>query len=291
MAFDAQTLLVAAIAAAGVLVCAVVGMPPSGDRQWVWFGLTVMLVIAGVATGISWVRTDSSPQVRPAAMIRTNGDGGMAGLFIAETSDRLYLARVGHIGDSERGEPGTGRLVSVPLDQIAALEIGVNSTLSHALAEAPQLLSELNLCRPPAQDCESDLTSIRPGFSANSPVPVTVGTIRLLAGRRWSIDLQSTASFAISAARIRITGVRRIRRRRGRAQSQTIVLGSISPTNRVPPHNSQTVTFAAEHAEVLLGAHPMVRQVRIVATLTAPNGTTASAVAARHSTPGLFFDP
>lgn len=273
---DASFGEVALVALAGLLACVLVGMPRPKDHKWGWFALTVVLVIAGVATGVSWIRTYHAPDVRPAALIRSSTDQGIAGLFIAETSDQLYLARVDDVGESNRGEPRTGRLIDVPLSDVKAVSIGQNQSLPQALKRAPELLSELTLCETPAATCGDDLTNLLPGFPGLARVePLLIQSVALGKGLLTFV-IQSREPFSIRATRIMVESVVPSpgAGRPGRSSRVTLAVGS------------KTVAIASRQARLISLTMHKAPAVKIMkgrrATLTitlvvrAPNGTQTS---------------
>jgi hypothetical protein len=135
-----------AAAVAGVIACATLpGAPaglPSGSAfgRWAWFAIVCLLVIAGFSTAFAWIRDKDQTVVRAAAALRGGTDAGVAGLFVAETKDAVYIARV---------DSGRGRIMVLPRSGIVELMIGEKQPVAAARATALKLLQELQDCRPP----------------------------------------------------------------------------------------------------------------------------------------------
>jgi hypothetical protein len=286
IAFDGRLVLVVLIVLGGIAVCAVVGMPKPDDHRWGWFALTVLLVIAGVATGITWVRTYDTPQVRAAALVRSGDDDGIAGLFVAQTSDRVYLARVDHTGTAERGEGGSGRLISVPLDQVSELSVGQNQTLPKALSEAPKLLSELKLCQSPALDCEGDLVKLLPGFGrGDNTAPLAFADVQLRSQRQLTITLRNKATFALSVVKVMAVGMAQATKGHGRS----VAFGPSRARIAIGVGKSAVVTLHPDSSGRALWTHPSHTNLRFTVELEAPNGSHTTISVRRHSVRRVDF--
>jgi hypothetical protein len=142
---------VALIAAAATVGVGLVGFRT--DRDWGWFAVAVTVAIAAVASGISWKRNSDQPEARPAALV-TYHSAGISGLFVAETPEEVYLARVTPVGESaNQGIAGTGRLIVLPRSQVAELSIGELEPLAEARRRGPLLLRELQSCVSQTAGC------------------------------------------------------------------------------------------------------------------------------------------
>jgi hypothetical protein len=65
-------------------------------------------------------------------------------LFVAETSDRVYIAQVScRPGDIDRGEGASARLLVLPRSSVAELAIGRNERLRDALRQGQEMLTVL----------------------------------------------------------------------------------------------------------------------------------------------------
>jgi hypothetical protein len=121
-----------------------------------WFGVTVFVSVVLFGAVLSVILAYDAPRLQPAAVLRSTDQtgGGIAAIYVAESSDRIYLARVdpscrnGVPTDTPRA--GTGRVFWVPRDQAVGVSIGTPERLGRALARAPILLEELETLRPTA---------------------------------------------------------------------------------------------------------------------------------------------
>jgi hypothetical protein len=95
-------------------------------------------------TLVSYGRSLRFPIVHAAAVVSRTGSG-FWGIYVGETSDRVYLGQVADRSpaDGRRGDHDTGRMIAMPKRDIAALELGANLPLHAAEAQARCLLSEV----------------------------------------------------------------------------------------------------------------------------------------------------
>lgn len=273
---DTSTVLIGAIAAAGGAICAAVGMPAPDEHQWGWFAVTVILVVAGVSTGIAWRRTYDDPMARAAAVLRQKDDHGIAGLFVAETSDRVYLARVTDLGRSHRGVNGTGRLISVPIDQASELAIGQNQDLPAALDSARTLLSELRLCRSPAGTCGRGLPNLSPGFDPSaSDVQLSVLSVHLHARSPLNVTVKNQNQFGVSVRGIAVVATEAGLSTKHRVSTRVFSNARIVP---IKPVKSMTIDLVRRSGlpKWLRRAHRVI--LKITAHVQAPDGTRAVVV-------------
>lgn len=103
--------LIAAAAISGVVLVAF-----RSKREFGWVAVAALIAIGAVASGISYKRNADRPEARPAALL-TNSSVGIAGFFVTETSDNVYLARVAPGTSGGQAQIGTGRLIIVPRDE------------------------------------------------------------------------------------------------------------------------------------------------------------------------------
>lgn len=123
----------------------------TGDR-FRWYGGAVFLSVGVFGAVMQTARTLDAEKLQAGAVLR-KGDpatGGVAGFFIAETSDRVYLGRVDCARDRRgkiRPEKDSGRLIWFPKDQVAAVSVGPLRGVDAALQQGPMLLAELQSLR------------------------------------------------------------------------------------------------------------------------------------------------
>ncbi len=117
-------------------------------KRFAWYGLAVffsVLIFGGVLSVARFVRT---PEVQPAALIRTADKFPVCGVYITETADRIYLGRVelegpGHVG----AKADSGRIWWVPTKDVDVLKVGSLQSIESAQSSAEQLRRELYIDR------------------------------------------------------------------------------------------------------------------------------------------------
>jgi hypothetical protein len=139
--------LAVAALAAGLLAVA----RATGDR-FRWFGVAVFLGVLVFGALMSTLRTAEATKLQSIAVLLTDAAGGqgISGLYVTETSERVYVADVDHcrrhdlvLRPTDRPVPGTGRIVEVPRASVQSMAIGVRERLRRAEARGPHLLTEL----------------------------------------------------------------------------------------------------------------------------------------------------
>jgi outer membrane protein OmpA-like peptidoglycan-associated protein len=162
-----------------------------------------VLVFGAVLAG---ARTIQSPFVQPAALIRKDDrqEEGVLGLYIAETSDRVWL---GVICQRKKplfqAEPNSGRMFWIAKSDVVAMSIGPLQRLHKARDNAPGLLASLIALRIPATkqpkradrnpDDEPCVRTADGCLHKNTPPTASV-TIRRLAGEPSLLTLDATSS-------------------------------------------------------------------------------------------------
>jgi hypothetical protein len=143
-AFDETAWLIPVLAIIAILGLVNLGLA-SATRQFAWYAVAVFLSVPIFGAALTIARTLRTPKVQPAALVRTSDAAGMCGIYVTETDERVYLARVDHEPFDEN-EPagGTGRLFWVPSDDVDVLKIGVLQGLCHAEDRARGLMAELD---------------------------------------------------------------------------------------------------------------------------------------------------
>ncbi len=97
-----------------------------GAERFVWYGLAVFISVPLFGTVMLMARNVDEPQVQPMALIRnTDGpDEAIQGLYVTETSDRVYFSNVATEGCEGKLEHNSGRLLWVPTKEVVAMSIG-----------------------------------------------------------------------------------------------------------------------------------------------------------------------
>jgi hypothetical protein len=96
------------------------------EKRFVWYGLAMFISVPLFGTVMLMARNVDEPKVQPMALIRsTDGpDESIQGLYVTETSDRVYFANVATEGCEKKVTPHSGRLLWVPKSEVVAMAIG-----------------------------------------------------------------------------------------------------------------------------------------------------------------------
>jgi len=115
------------------------------------FGAAVFLAVLLFGTITTIARTHYAPRVQAVAVLRSGPDPGVTGYYIAETADRVYVARIrgrqvtpkGKRKGNAQFEPSTPRIVVLPRSSVVGILIGPSQSLEDAYAEGGVLRGEL----------------------------------------------------------------------------------------------------------------------------------------------------
>lgn len=102
-------ILAAAFLLAGICLVILAG------TNFGWFALAFIVSVSLVSGFITYYRTTDHPKVEPAAVLRSGG-APMFGYFVAQTSDRVYLAT--------RLPTGPLRLDAIPREEVTDMAVG-----------------------------------------------------------------------------------------------------------------------------------------------------------------------
>jgi len=140
-------------ALAGVLGTGLLAVARATGSHFRWFGVSVFLTVLIFGGLMSALRTASTTKLQSAAVAlnQSAGGGGVSGLFVAETAERVYLADVDHcrrdknlkLVPTAQPIPGTGRIMEIPRSSVESLSIGTRQRLELAEERGPRLLAEL----------------------------------------------------------------------------------------------------------------------------------------------------
>jgi hypothetical protein len=128
--------------ATAVALCGLAWLAASrtNERSY-WYAVIVFASVPflGAAAGI--VRNADDPQVQPMALIRKADGPGEAiqGIYVAETKDRIYFASVATDGCSGDVVPGSGRMLSIPTSEVAAMALGPRQSVEEAGEKALEM--------------------------------------------------------------------------------------------------------------------------------------------------------
>jgi hypothetical protein len=131
LSLAAATLLVAGLWRAAVLP----------KKNFLWYGVAVFVSVP-LFGAITWtMRNVFEPQVQPMALIRKSGGTSeyLEGIYVAETDSRVYFATLATRGCSKDVVADSGRLLSVPKSEVAAMAIGPLQGVSQARRSAQEI--------------------------------------------------------------------------------------------------------------------------------------------------------
>jgi hypothetical protein len=206
--------LAAAAACVLVLGAIALGVAKLTRERFFWYGVTVFASVAVFVGFLEYAHTRERPQVQAAAALLGDTQAGVCGLYVGETDERLYLARVDlrpGTADDRKPRPGTGRVFWLARERVVASAAGPLQTVGAAQENAATLLEGLveerrALSRAPGPEpapaaapagaaprTEPTPAAIRtepararsddPCLSAPEPVPVRLSPDRTLAER------------------------------------------------------------------------------------------------------------
>lgn len=104
-------------------------------------GIAVFVSVPLLGAVVGVARNMDDPQVQPVALIRTD-DGereALQGIYVTETDDRVYLGTIATEGCSGEIESGSGRLLWVPREDVAAMLLGPPQSVQAAGARALEM--------------------------------------------------------------------------------------------------------------------------------------------------------
>jgi flagellar motor protein MotB len=133
--------LAGSLAAAVVLFFGLWRIAALSKKGFMWFGFAVFFSVPLFGTLTLMARNLDNPLVQPVALIR-NTDGpneAIQGLYVTETSDRVYFANVATEACGHEIEPNSGRLLWVPKSEVVAMSIGPAQGVDSAARSALEM--------------------------------------------------------------------------------------------------------------------------------------------------------
>jgi hypothetical protein len=108
------------------------------------FATAVFAAVLAFASVQTYAINLSHPEVRAGALLVKGTGEAVAGLYVAQTSDRVWIGKA-NAGRKvpTRGVRSTGRLIGVPNSAVAAVSIGGYEALPKALKKSEALATEL----------------------------------------------------------------------------------------------------------------------------------------------------
>lgn len=137
----AKAWLLEALIAAIVIVVGLWRVAALSRSGFMWFGLAAFLAVPLFGTLTAMARNLADPQAQPLALIRdTDGpDEAIQGLFVTETSNRVYFATVSTEGCGDKVVKRSGRLLWVPKSEVVAMSIGPLENVADARTTALEM--------------------------------------------------------------------------------------------------------------------------------------------------------
>ena len=164
---------IVALLALGLIAVNLMVAKATGAR-FLWYGVTVFLSVVLFGTAFAFVRGLEDPQAQAVAFVRANDTKPVCGLYVGETDDRLYYARLDLRGNADvrRLRDDSGRLLWVPRDRILAAEIGPLEPVDAAQSTALDLRQEVaTTLEPPGKGRPAVAVPDRPPRSATGQDP------------------------------------------------------------------------------------------------------------------------
>lgn len=144
--FGGEWWVAVSLTAAALVVAALWRIAELVNKRLVWFGVAVFLSVPLFGTLMTATQNAAHPKVQALALIRST-DGpreSLQGLFVTETDDRVYFANIATEGcEEEKIVPKSGRLLSVPTDEVVAMSLGPSQSVKEAGKTALEMSYEL----------------------------------------------------------------------------------------------------------------------------------------------------
>jgi hypothetical protein len=125
-----------ALIAAAVIGLSAICLAILTRTNFIWFAPAIIIAVVLLNGVVIYCRIKNDPKVEPAALLRSNG-APVFGYFIAQTSDRVYIAT--------RIPTSAMRLDAIPREEVTDLTIADLESKGDAYPEARQLA--LAICR------------------------------------------------------------------------------------------------------------------------------------------------
>jgi|GEM_PF-2194820 len=123
-----------ALVTAAVFFLSAICLVVLANTNFAWFGLTIVVAVCLLNGFITYCRTKNDPKVEPAAVLRANG-APVFGYFVAQTSDRIYLATPLPTGPL--------RLDAIPREAVTDMAVGEGLRPGSALLRAQRLARQM----------------------------------------------------------------------------------------------------------------------------------------------------
>ncbi len=88
-----------------------------GTEKFLWYGVAVFFSVVVFGALMSMARAFHYPEAQPVALLRKNNETGICGVFVTQTSERVYIGRL-----PQPGRPGL--LFWVPTTEVELVSVG-----------------------------------------------------------------------------------------------------------------------------------------------------------------------
>jgi len=128
----------APVAAALLLAVGCFAIGRLHPRRFFWLGVSTFASVALFGAVLTYSRDVNAPSAQAAAVLLKNGCA-VQGLWIGESSERVFLARV----DGEETHPREGRIFTLERSQVISESVGTLRRVPYATRQAAALSEEL----------------------------------------------------------------------------------------------------------------------------------------------------
>jgi hypothetical protein len=133
-------------------------------KHFFWFGCSVFVSVVLFGATLIFTRTERDPKLQPAAIVLNDGRA-IPGLWVTETDDRVYLARVATKDGSDKPVPEGGSLFWFPSADVKEYAVGKLQSVPSANEQSESLLKELQADQKAAAIDEAAPNVVGPGGS------------------------------------------------------------------------------------------------------------------------------
>jgi hypothetical protein len=139
-----------------------------------WFALAFIISVSLVSGFITYYRTTDHPKVEPAAVLRSGG-APVFGYFVAQTSDRIYLAT--------RLPTGPLRLDAIPREEVTDMAVGTAVRQGAAGLRARRMARQMCVIARERDNEKKIAATAKPGKpAAAEDLPCTLQDLGRLSG-------------------------------------------------------------------------------------------------------------
>jgi hypothetical protein len=187
LAFAQSQWLVIMVVVVAVLASAILAVAHVTSR-FAWYGIAVFIAVQLFGATLEAIRIARFPQLQPVALVRKSDDIGICGVYITQTSERIYLGHV-EVNKSDRydADVGSGRIFWVPRNDVDVVSLGPLMDIHQANARAAAMLDEVYKDRAaevparlkPTQSTEETKreTTVAGGTRTHTSTKVTEGAV------------------------------------------------------------------------------------------------------------------